>query len=311
MISSPKITVSLSAYNNEKFIGKTIQSILSQTFTDFEFIIVNDGSRDGTLKILQAFAHQDPRIVLINRENKGIVKSKNEILSLTKGEYIANIDGDDIALPDRLRIQSEYLDNHPDVVCVGSDVELIDEKDRFLTVNHYKKGAEISLDIIQGHVQISNPASMVRTSALRQIGGHHEEYTYADDLDVWLRLDEIGKLDNIPIPLTKYRIHSNSASEKFILKQKESAQKACEDAWKRRGIQGKFTSDFKWRADGSRESKLEFTLKYGWLAWRNLQYSTATIYGVKALKISLLSKEAWKLLLCGLLRRKPKQTQVP
>jgi len=304
-MKAPKITVSLSAYNNEKFIRKTVQSILSQTFTDFEFIIINDGSKDGTLKILQDFAKSDSRITLIDRENKGIVHSKNEILSLARGEYIANIDGDDIALPDRFRIQNDYLDNHPDVVCIGSDTQLIDEEDRFICVLRHKRGIEISKGILEGHGEISNPASMIRTEALRKINGHHEEYTYADDLDVWLRLDEIGKLENIPMPLTKYRIHPSSASQQFCIKQRESALKACQDAWERRGIEGVFTADGLWRADSSLESRLAYSLRYGWLAWQNRQYSTTTIYGLKSLQLSPLCKEAWLLFLCGIFRKEP------
>lgn len=304
-MNAPKITVSLSAYNNEKFIKKTVQSILSQTFTDFEFIIINDGSKDNTLKILQDFAKADSRIILIDRENKGIVHSKNEILSLARGEYIANIDGDDIALPDRFRIQNDYLDNHPDVVCVGSDTLLIDEEDRFICVIHHKKGNDISAALVEGHVELSNPASMVRTASLKEIGGHRIEYTYADDLDVWLRLDEIGKLENIPIPLTQYRIHTNSASQKFGEVQKESAVKACQDAWKRRGINGQFNTNFSWRADETLSSRLQYTLKYGWLAWHSEQYSTTAIYGLKSLKLNPTCKEAWLLLLCGIFRKKP------
>lgn len=299
----PTITVSLSAYNNEKFIEKTIQSVLSQSFKDFEFIIIEDGSTDKTLKIIGKYAKLDSRIILIGRENRGIVKSKNEILALAKGEYLANIDGDDIALPERFRIQKDFLDNHPEIVCVGSDTELIDEKGRFLTRIIHKRGLDIRNGILEGHGEISNPASMIRTDALKKIGGYHADYIYAEDLDVWLRLDEVGGLDNLPIPLTQYRIHPNSASEKFGATQRQSALKACQDAWKRRNIEGQFTATALWRAGSTRESKLEYTLKYGWLAWNNQQFLTATIYGVKALKINMQSKNAWQLFYCGIFKK--------
>lgn len=304
-MSNPKITVSLSAYNNQKFIEKTIQSILRQSFTDFEFIIVNDGSKDNTLSIIEKYAKQDFRIRLINRENKGIGASKNEILTLAQGEYIANIDGDDIALPDRLRIQSEYLDQHPELVCVGFDTELIDEKGRFITTIIHKHGSDLRQGILEGHGEISNPASMIRTSALKQVGGNSEKYKCGGDLDVWLKLDEIGGLDNIPIPLTQYRIHSQSISQQFGILQRESALKACEDAWERRGIEGQFTANALWRADNTRASRLTYTLKHGWLAWQNHQYSTAAIYGIKAIKLNIFLKQAWQLTACGLTRKNP------
>lgn len=301
--NKPSITVSLSAYNNEKFIEKTIQSVLSQTFRDFEFIIVNDGSKDDTLKIIEKYAKQDARIIVIDRGNKGIIASKNEILALAKGVYIANIDGDDIALPERFRLQKDFLDSHPEMVCVGSDTELIDEKGRFLTKITHNRGLDIRKGILEGHGEITNPAAMIRTDAFKKIGGCHTDYLYAEDLDVWLRLDEMGGLDNIPIALTQYRIHPNSASEKFGATQRQSALKACQDAWKRRNIEGQFTATALWRAGSTRESKLEYTLKYGWLAWNNQQFLTATIYGVKALKINMQSKNAWQLFYCGIFKK--------
>jgi glycosyltransferase involved in cell wall biosynthesis len=301
--NKPSITVSLSAYNNEKFIEKTIQSVLSQTFRDFEFIIVNDGSKDDTLKIIEKYAKQDARIIVIDRENKGIIASKNEILALAKGVYIANIDGDDIALPERFRLQKDFLDSHPEMVCVGSDTELIDEKGRFLTKITHNRGLDIRKGILEGHGEITNPAAMIRTDAFKKIGGCHADYLYAEDLDVWLRLDEIGGLENMPIALTQYRIHPNSASEKFGTIQRQSALKACQDAWKRRNIEGKFTAAALWRAGSSRESQLEYTLKYGWLAWSNQQCLTATLYGIKAIKINVLSKKAWQLFYCGIFKK--------
>ncbi len=206
-------------------------------------------------------------------------------------------------MPNRLQIQKKILDTHPSIICVGSDTELIDEKGRFLTTLIHKRGSDISRGIQEGHGEISNPASMVRTDILKKVGGHHEGYTYADDLDVWLRLDEVGDLENLPIPLTQYRVHSNSASEKFGVIQRESALRACQDAWKRRNIQGNFTAGSEWRPTGTRTSRLEFTLNYGWLAWNSKKNKTAFIYGFKAIMLDVFSKNAWQLLYCAIIRK--------
>src|SRR5665647_1469233 len=124
-MKSPKVTVLMSVYNSESFLAEAIDSILGQTFKDFEFLIINDGSKDKSLEIIKNRAKNDPRIRLISRPNKGLVKSLNEGLAKARGEYIARMDSDDISLKTRLKKEVDFLDSHPDVGMVGSNYTII------------------------------------------------------------------------------------------------------------------------------------------------------------------------------------------
>src|SRR5688500_15226048 len=125
----PAISVVMSAYNSDKYIAKAIESILNQTFKDFEFIIINDGSKDESLKIIKRYGKKDKRIVLIdNKKNLGLIKSLNKGLKIAKGKYIARMDSDDIAMPQRFKIQLDYLDKNRNIFLVGTSFEQIDKE---------------------------------------------------------------------------------------------------------------------------------------------------------------------------------------
>lgn len=126
----PKISVVMSVYNGERYLGEAVESIFNQTFSDFEFIIINDGSTDRTPEILTEI--DDPRAKVINQPNRGLTASLNRAIRLAKGEYIARMDADDISEPTRLERQVEVLDRDPDVVLVACWYEVIDEKGNFL-----------------------------------------------------------------------------------------------------------------------------------------------------------------------------------
>ncbi|MHA1713815.1 MAG: glycosyltransferase, partial [Candidatus Ranarchaeia archaeon] len=122
----PKVSVIMSVYNAEKHVKKAIDSILSQTFRDFEFIIINDGSTDRTSEILKSYA--DPRLIVVNQANRGVTQSLNKAIGMARGQYIARMDADDISLPQRLEMQVEFLEEHPEVGLVGTSVITIDEE---------------------------------------------------------------------------------------------------------------------------------------------------------------------------------------
>jgi glycosyltransferase involved in cell wall biosynthesis len=127
MPSEPAISVLMPVYNTERYVAEAVESILAQTFRNFEFLIIDDGSTDRSLSILKRYAERDPRIYLVSRPNTGYVIALNEMLAMARGEFIARIDADDIALPERFEVQVAYLREHPEVVCLGSKVQFIDE----------------------------------------------------------------------------------------------------------------------------------------------------------------------------------------
>jgi len=192
--------------------------------------------------------------------------------------------------------------NTPPTVSVLMSVH----KGRFLTSLYPPEDNQtIQEKALAGHGSICHPSAMICSEAILKIGGYDENLVVAGDLDLWLRLGEIGKLGNLPQVVLHYRLHSNSISEKKGLEQRETARLICERAWKRRGIEGKFEATASWRPGRDRASRYQFALKYGWWAWNSGERKTALIYAVKALQIKPWRKEGIILALCSLFKSPP------
>jgi len=215
-VDIPRISVVTSAYNSEPYIAKAIESILSQTFEDFEFILVDDCSKDRTWEIILSYASQDPRIVAMrNEKNLGVVGGLNRGLEAARGEFIARQDADDISLPERFARQVDFLDNNPEYGLVGSRVTFIDSQDRPTDVPNPFQATEN--DEIQQKLLVNNclcgPALMIRRSSLVSAGSWFGEGLDAsEDYDLCLRLAEVTKLASIVESLYLYRKHPQAAS---------------------------------------------------------------------------------------------------
>ena len=147
--NSPLISVVMAVYNGENYLDEAIQSILDQTLTDFEFLILDDGSKDNSLKIIKKYADNDIRLKVIARENRGFAFSLNEMIAVSKGKYIARMDQDDIALSHRFELQIQRLENHPEVAVLGGGCHMIDHKGRYLTTFiHPETNVEIQSNLI-------------------------------------------------------------------------------------------------------------------------------------------------------------------
>jgi glycosyltransferase involved in cell wall biosynthesis len=303
--SAPTISVLMPVYNAQRYLAEAVESILNQTFEDFEFLIIDDGSTDRSRKILERYAAQDPRIVLISRPNAGFVATLNELLSKAKGELIARMDADDISLSDRFARQVEFLRQNPDVVCVGGAQDWIDEAGRLLLYHkEAEQDTEIQQQLLCGRTAINHPSALIRRAALLQVGGYDASLFPAEDLDLWLKLGEIGKLANLSNTVIKYRQHSRSISEIKQLEQTQHRQKACEQAWQRRGIKGQFEVGEPWRPVDSL-SRHRYMLRYGWWFFNTGQRYAAVVYGLKAIQAVPSAPEGWKLLACALIKRLP------
>lgn len=305
----PIISVLMPVFNGGKHLATAISSILGQTFQDFELLLLDDGSTDESLRILREFEALDSRVRVTARENKGLIVTLNELVSQARGAYMARMDADDVAFPDRFSRQLCFLEENLDVVCVGGHFEIIDEAGRYLTtLKQPRSNLEIQDLMLAGHVAINHPTVMVRSVSMRAVGGYDVRYCAAEDYDLWLRMGEIGELANLSAVLLKYRVHENSVSERSSNKQRESIRLACESAWARRGIvDGVFTAtNSKWRPSADTASQIIFAVRYGWWAWSNCQRSTAIYYGWKAVRLQLFRLESWRLLLVALLKPLPK-----
>lgn len=215
---NPEISVITTVYNCEEYIEESIQSILNQSFKNFEYIIVDDGSSDGTAAIVNKYAGKNKRIKLIkNTENAGRVKSLNTALENAKGNYIALQDADDISMPQRLEIQLSFLKNNPEYVLVGSDVIVIDENGK-VTSNPVRpeKDQEAKFSLIF-RCTFANPSIMYSRKILKENGiSYDDNFLHAEDFRIISQISRLGKVYNLKDKLIKYRKHeSNNSSVNY------------------------------------------------------------------------------------------------
>jgi glycosyltransferase involved in cell wall biosynthesis len=208
-----KISVLMSAYNSDKYIDKTINSILTQSYKNFEFIIVDDGSTDNTLDILKKYSKQDKKIkLIINNKNLGLTKSLNKALKLSKSKYIARIDADDLSLENRLQKQFDYLEENKDIAACGTQGIYIDENNKELG----KKLLPTSYKNIKNKLIFNNQfihsSLFIRKSVLDKVGVYNEKFRTSQDYELMLRIAEKNKVTNLDIALVKWRVHNNSIS---------------------------------------------------------------------------------------------------
>lgn len=303
---SPHISVIMAVYNTEPYLEKTIRSVLAQTYEDFEFLIHDDGSSDGSREILYRMAKQDPRLDVSSGENVGAAVARNVLIARARGNLLAIMDADDICAPTRFAEQVAWLDAHPDTVALGTWAIKIDADGRPISrlkppLDH----ARIDANNMSGRTSLVHPSVMLRRTAVERVGGYDRRFRYAQDKELWLRLAETGGLANLPSYLLWYREHASSISTSKHEEQERLSRLASAEAAARRGIDNTFDRR-PYRSDGSRTSERDFALKYGWQAWRQGFRSTSRHYALRAIRLSPGHFKAWKLLVVGTLRRSPK-----
>lgn len=207
------ITVLMSCYNAARWLEEAINSVLNQTFKEFEFIIVDDGSTDDTLEIIQRFAARDHRIVIIAKPNTGLADSLNVGLAKARGEWIARLDADDICAPNRLKQQYDYARAHQKVVFIGSGLTEIDQDGRIVKTHHYPLQHTFLLKRLQTLQPFpAHSSAFYLTTAVRALKGYRPRITRAEDWDLWLRLSEVGGLACLNDPLIGLRKHAGQIS---------------------------------------------------------------------------------------------------
>lgn len=211
---APQVTVLMSVYNSEPFLAEAVESILGQTYQDFEFVIIDDGSEDGSREIIERYAARDSRIVVLaNETNIGLTRSLNRGLEAARGRYLARQDADDVSLPHRLATQVEYLDSHPATGLLGTGYQIIDARGRILGVQRATRGHEaLKAELIVKNNALLHTSVMTRAELVRAVGGYNENFTYAQDYDLWWRMARITELDNCSDVLLKWRESEGSIS---------------------------------------------------------------------------------------------------
>ena len=213
-MKNPVISVVMSVYNGEKYLREAIESILGQTFIDFEFIIINDGSTDESAAIISSY--NDTRIRLIQQENKGLAPALNVGLKVARGKYIARMDADDISLPGRFEKQFNFLESHPECVAVGSNAKIIDKAGEYL----YTAGNPTAWEEILHYLPNTpffHSSTMFRKDLAIECGGYFEEIKHHfEDMIFWNKMAELGELRNIEEPLLKYRLVPSAITNRSI-----------------------------------------------------------------------------------------------
>lgn len=200
----------MSVYNAEANVAAAIESILAQTYANFEFVIIDDGSTDGSRAAIEQF--DDPRIRLISRPNKGLPESLNEGIALARGRYVARQDADDSSLPTRLEREVELLERNPDVGMVGTNYMIVDEDGALLTTTSvFIHPDDLAVAQILSN-QFGHGTVMMRKSLVVDVGGYDPSAGVVEDYDLWLRIARVSKLANIPEPLYRWRRSSGSLS---------------------------------------------------------------------------------------------------
>ena len=213
MRGSPRLTVLMSCYNATRWLDEAIQSVLTQTLTEYEFIIVDDGSSDDTLEVIQRYAAADPRIIVIEKSNSGLANSLNVGIQEARGEWIARLDADDICEPTRLQKQMALATTNADLVFIGTGLTIINEEGVKLASHRYPaRHAELLQNLKAARKFPPHASALYRTESVRAVGGYRSRIHRAEDWDLWLRLSEVGELACLGDPLVQIRKHPGQIS---------------------------------------------------------------------------------------------------
>ena len=259
MRDAPPVSVVMPVYNSASVVADAIESIVGQTFGDFEFIIVDDGSTDATAEILRNYAALDGRIKLYNQENCGLITSLNRYCRVANGKYIARMDADDISLPARLEKQFRYLEAHSEVGVLGTWIQDVDSNRT--PIIEWPVPADpvvVRWFLFFGNC-IAHPSVMMRRELLDRLGYYRPSAIYVEDYDLWIRAAEITMLANLPEVLVQYRVSPGSVSSRNELLQEQRAS-ALSSALRGTGKIGQLYGTYITKARPDRKQRAEIAL---------------------------------------------------
>lgn len=293
----PAISVVMPVYNCQKYLAESIESILSQTFGDFELIIVDDGSTDQSLPIARRYAKWDERIRIISRPNTGIVGALNDGIEAARADIIARMDGDDISYPRRFEVQMNHMRAHPECVLLGTRVMLVDEECQ--PICEWAKETtheEIERAHFEHRWPMVHPTCMMRRREVLEIGGYRQKYFTQEDVDIFLRLAERGRIANVPEILLSYRQHFHSICFQHSQLQREIRAALFDETYERRRMAPVMDMP-------SPNQLWKRALKHRWWAWKALDagnVATARKHALQVMRRQPLHIESWRLMYCAM-----------
>lgn len=238
MSSSPYVTVVMPVHNAECYLEEAAESILTQTFSALELLLIENGSTDSSATICERLAERDPRVRVLRLPQRGFTAALNAGLAATEAKYVARMDADDVSHRTRVALQVDYLDAHAECVAVGAAVEVIDED--LAPIAHrayFETHDEIMTALINGHSStLAHPVVMMRRDALVAAGGYDAAHWPSEDLALWFKLSELGKLANLPETLLKYRRHRATVGVMYHQQQMAMTERLVGQARARRDL---------------------------------------------------------------------------
>jgi len=296
---SPIASVVLPVCNGQRYLELAIASVLTQTFREFELLLLDDGSTDRSLTIMRAAAERDARCRVYSWPNRGLVATLNAGVELARGDIVVRMDADDVCRPRRFERQMGFLKEHAHCVAVGSYVQFIDPDGLPLFEPELQQfHADIDKSLLTNGFGIAHPASAIRKSALSAVGGYLSKYPHAEDLDLFLRLSEVGGLANIPEILLDYRQHMGSVCYQKAASQFESANRAVADALARRGHRVERPQQLLEPKSVPKNYADVYKL-WGWWALKAGNVATARRHAVASVLRQPASWSSWLLLACA------------
>jgi glycosyltransferase involved in cell wall biosynthesis len=299
MSASPRVSIVIGAYNAQRYLAETLDSLLAQTMRDFELIVTDDGSTDRTFDILKEFEAKDARVRPIKIPHGGIVDAANSGLNAARAELIARADSDDIHMPDRLQKQADYMDAHPEVVALGSRMMVIEPYGSPIKVSDHKlTHEEIDAALLKADGwALPQPAAMLRKSVAMKVGAYRHDYPWSEDLDLFLRMAEVGRVENLPDVLVRYRIHPGSTNWKKHDIQRNNKSRMIAETYRRRGQTPPEGIEF---AKAWQEPAADRYSNWVWCALKDGNVSGARKHAWSALKSAPFSSKTWRAAYCAL-----------
>lgn len=227
-VMSPRVSVIMPVYNAMPYLREAIESILNQTFRDFEFIIVNDCSTDESWDVIQEYAARDARIVaLTNAQNMSQAWSSNRALAVARGEYVAMQDADDVSLPHRLELQVKYLDENPDIRVMAATANVIDADGNLLTRRFFLPDPRIVEARLPLVCYLTHSTMMARRKLMNDLGGFSTDIPTSPDYDFWARSLAVTQISGLSETLVQYRNHSSESRISLVKRdlQKQTSRK--------------------------------------------------------------------------------------
>ena len=301
-MNTPAVSVLMPAHNVEHYVGPAISSILSQTYQDLELIVVDDGSTDKTLPIIRHHASQDPRLHLIALQKTGISTARNAAVYAAAAPLLACLDSDDMAEPTRIECQLSYMAQHPSCMVLGSQATLIDADDDVIGASDQPlTHAEIEADLWKGYGSaILQPTAMMRKDAVLRVGGYRADLEVSEDLDLYLKLAELGELVNLQDRLVRFRRHCASISAVGNRIEDDNPRvEILNEVLRRRGLPPR---DFNLSFPAHPATTAEWHAKWAFRARDKGHDRAARKHAVRAFRAGPLNRWAWRAIFHVLLR---------